>query len=275
MVARHPRVRRGASVVTSYQAENGPSYSAAEAASFALLPTAIGGRPTSLSQDFRAAAGDTISGWAFFDNANWADQDIYGAVTIKAGTQTVATLFRADAASTGDFGQTPWTPFSYTFSQAGNYRIEAAAKDVFEAQNTSYLGFDGVVFSGVRDPGQPQLLDMNPTDNGTEEGSPIEFNGVFHDATYGDSHQVVVDWGDGTQSTLLPVSGAADVSTGLVNPANGHVYYRLSEYVSWADGERGAATWRAPNHHQRCGRTGMGRGRTSSARGGPSSCGSG
>ena len=66
-----------ASVVASHPATGGPTYLPVEGSAFALLPAANGGRPTAISQDFHAQVGDVISGWAFYDNGNTADQNSF------------------------------------------------------------------------------------------------------------------------------------------------------------------------------------------------------
>ena len=245
-----------ATVVASYQVSSGPTYAPVDGAKFALLPAANGGRPTVVTQDFRAEAGDTISGWAFFDNGNPADQDSFGYVAIKAGAETVATPFTASAASTGDFGQTPWTQWTYTFTQAGSYRIEAGAKDVAEIQDPSYLGLDAVEFSGTRDPGQPQIKNLNM--QGVDEGERAELSGLFEDETPGDTHQIVIDWGDGTQSAPLSVDPFPGSSTQFSlyaehvyrdQPPKG-LYYFITVTLTDASGLSSTATTSILNRNQ-------------------------
>jgi hypothetical protein len=227
-----------AAVVASYQASAGPAYAPVEGNRFALLVAANGGHPTTLTQDFHAEPGDTVSGWAFYDNGNPVDQPSYGYVAVKAGPATVATPFSATAESTGDFGQTPWTQWSYTFTEGGNYRVEAGAKDLADGQDKSYLGLDAVEFSGTRDPGQPQFRDLSTRGEPADEGEGLELSGTFVDVTPGDLHQIVIAWGDGTQTVPLAKNGAPpDVRTGYLNPANGHAYYVLDEYQTWAAGD--------------------------------------
>jgi hypothetical protein len=224
--------------VTSHQAADGPAYAPVEGTRFALLPSGYGGRPTSLSKDFHAEAGDTIRGWAFFDAGDTLDigNDDSARVTIKAGTATVATPFSASVSTVGNFGQTPWTQWSYTFTEAGNYRVEATCRDDNDPTNTSYLGLDAVEFTGTFNPGQPQVLTVSADDQ--DEGSATELSGVFQDATPGDRHQVVIDWGDGTQT--IPLAGDVnrfDVGPGYLNPASGHAYYAVHGFASWAAAE--------------------------------------
>jgi hypothetical protein len=69
------------------------------------------------------------------------------------------------------------------------------------------------------------------------EGESITINGSFTDPDADNSHQVVVDWGDGSQAIFLPgAQGQYPVIGGYINPANGHAYYLL-DYTDWISAE--------------------------------------
>ena len=69
------------------------------------------------------------------------------------------------------------------------------------------------------------------------EGESITLSGSFTDPDADTAHQVIVDWGDGSQSIFLPgAQGQYPVIGGYVNPANGHAYYLL-DGTDWISAE--------------------------------------
>jgi hypothetical protein len=137
-----------ATAVSYYSANNGygPDYYAPDGSYFALLKTGAADIYTSISQSFSANAGDTISGWAFFDANEEGYFNDNCKVEIKDSLDSViANLFSADASSVGWYGQTPWTSWSYTFQVTGTYKLQAGVANNLDDEVDAYLGLDLVM----------------------------------------------------------------------------------------------------------------------------------
>lgn len=111
---------------------------------FALLRNGQQDVWTVVSQNF--ASGTMISGWAFFktvDFAPWSDE-CKVEITVSSGGSLIATLFQASVLTVGNYGGTPWTNWSYTFTNAGEYTIQARVVNRGDSAVSSYVGLDGV-----------------------------------------------------------------------------------------------------------------------------------
>jgi len=134
-----------AEVVTSHTDKDGDIYEPKEGSHFALLKTDGNGDYNILSQAFSVAAGGTISGWTFFSTWDYMPYDDNAQVRILQDSTVVAVLFDESVSSVGDFGETPWTFWEYTFTTAGAYTLETRITNEGDAEVASYLGLDGVV----------------------------------------------------------------------------------------------------------------------------------
>jgi len=99
---------------------------------------------TTLSQTFNATAGDIISGDAYFQANDYIPYNDDAYVQILQGN---VVLFSSDVAAVGDFGNTPWTAFSYQFAAGGSYTIEAGVRNVLDNGLSSSMGLDNVRIS--------------------------------------------------------------------------------------------------------------------------------
>jgi hypothetical protein len=146
------------SVVSSYSplGPYGTTFNPVDGNYFALLSAGAGANVyTTLSQTFAANSGQTISGDAFFQAIDYLPYNDDGFVKILQNGQV---LFSSNVASVGDFGNTPWTNFSYTFTVSGNYTIEAGVRNRLDNQNSSTLGLDDVQLSDVSPTPAPSSL---------------------------------------------------------------------------------------------------------------------
>lgn len=136
-------------------------YSAIDGDSFALLKTDGPGSYTTLSQTFDASAGSKISGWAFFDYQDyWLSTDDAYVQIIDSGGVVVDTVFYASQDTVGEFGQTEWTNWEYTFTKPGTYTVEARVANNWDSWWDSFMGLDGVVLT-VQEPKEPKVLKQN------------------------------------------------------------------------------------------------------------------
>lgn len=104
---------------------------------FALLEPGEGDVTGNLSQSMTVSAGDTILGWAFFDDEDSVGD--WGEVVILDNMDAlVAQVFYADDAG----GDTGWVAWSHTFASAGTYTVEARVTNYGDSMYDSYLGFD-------------------------------------------------------------------------------------------------------------------------------------
>lgn len=129
-------------------ATSGAGYVPVSGSHFAFLKTDGPGSYTTLRRSYYARPGDTISGQAFFRAGDYFPYDDNAVVEIKSGATIIATVFAASVSTVGDFGATPWTPWSFTFTSAGTYTVELRVTNAWDGVNDSHAGLDNVAFSG-------------------------------------------------------------------------------------------------------------------------------
>ena len=127
------------------------SYGPKDETYFAWLLTGGPGSYTTLSQTFVALAGDKISGWAFFETWDYMPYNDDAYVKIKSGDKVLETVFSASVETVGNGGKTPWTNWTYTFTEEGTYTVEAGVANYLDYTGYSFLGLDGVVLT-VQEP---------------------------------------------------------------------------------------------------------------------------
>ena len=138
-----------ASVTTSYtHPSTSSSYSATDGNSFALLSAGNGaGVYTMLSQSFSAAAGDTICGDFFFAANDYMPFNDNAYVRLIDGSTNteLAVLISSSVAAVGNYGETPWTGFSYTLASSfTNLIIEVGVNNVLDNGLSSVCGVDNI-----------------------------------------------------------------------------------------------------------------------------------
>lgn len=129
----------GAGVTTNYGA-----YSAPSGSYFAVV---WGGCYTNaIVQSFTATAGETLSGWAFFKAEDYWPYNDSGSVqmTLTSGPYVLTTLFSSSVGAVGNYGGTPWTPWSYTFASAGTYELRINSSNGGDCGLSSVVGIDMV-----------------------------------------------------------------------------------------------------------------------------------
>src|SRR5207249_4183106 len=102
---------------------------------------------TTLSQTFTANAGDRITGWAFFDAADYMPYNDHAEVVITSSGGGSVTVFSFSVSAVGDYGQTPWTKWQYTFPSGGTFTIQAQLTNALDNNLDSRLGFDALKLS--------------------------------------------------------------------------------------------------------------------------------
>ncbi len=112
---------------------------------FVLMKTNGPGSYTTAARTFVAKAGETISGWAFFDARDYMPFNDDAQVTIRLDGTVLATLFSASVSTVGDYGETPWTYWEYTFTSDGSYTLEAKITNALDSILDSYMGLDVLV----------------------------------------------------------------------------------------------------------------------------------
>jgi len=117
-----------------------------EGSYFALLKTDGPGSYTRVWQTIDVAAGDVISGWAFFKTNDYPPYTDNGSVRVLDAetSSVVATLYYEDTVGVGGFGYSDWTWFEYTFETAGTYVFEARVSNYGDSGYDSYIALDGV-----------------------------------------------------------------------------------------------------------------------------------
>lgn len=127
-------------VATDYQSY-GPLFTPVDGSYFALLFAGLGNVYTTLSQTFVVNAGDILTGSAFFQANDHLplDDDAYVRIV-----QNGHILFQSSVSDVGNFGNTPWTSFTYVFPSGGTYTLEAGVRNIGDAAFSSVIGLDDV-----------------------------------------------------------------------------------------------------------------------------------
>ena len=106
-------------------------------------------------QDVALQAGDTLGGWAAWAGGDYLPWNDTGAVSIyDGGGGLLATPWSASVSTFGSSTSGPWTPWSWTASSAGTYRVMYAAANYADSSGPSYALFD----TTVPEPGSLALL---------------------------------------------------------------------------------------------------------------------
>jgi outer membrane protein OmpA-like peptidoglycan-associated protein len=151
-------------VATGYQGSyaGAPSYISPIGTHFAVI---IGGCHTNtLSQTFTVVAGDTLSGWSFFQSNDYLPYDDSGSVTI-AGEGTSSTVFSSSVEAVGSYtGSTNWVQWTYTFQASGTYTISAESTNYGDCNESSAVG---LVLGGAPTTPPPTASISSPAEGAT------------------------------------------------------------------------------------------------------------
>jgi hypothetical protein len=222
-------------VVSTYTAQPKATrtYLPVEGSSLALAVAGEEWVPTTISRTFSVAAGESISGFAFFDAIDHIFYNDQAYVVIKSGGDVLATVFSSNVHAVGSYGETPWTSWSHTFAASGTYTLEAGVMNIDDSGNSSVLGLDAVrlplgggsnATTSVAIPNvAPTLAPLTLSTTTIEAGGAVTVSGSFSDPGSLDRHGVQIAWGTGDVSTV-PFVTAADgtkfFSTTYTYPAN-------------------------------------------------------
>lgn len=132
----------GTTNVSSYVSDLNQTYTAVQGTRFALIKTNGPGSYATVSQTFTAAAGDTLSGCAFFDAQDYPPYNDNGQVEILQGGTPIATVYNEGVNSLGSYGDGPWRAWSFTAPAAGTYTVRARIANALDSILDSKMGFD-------------------------------------------------------------------------------------------------------------------------------------
>lgn len=134
----------GTAIVVTEHAGNSSTYMPTEGAYFLELKTDGPGSYTSATQAITMATGATIGGFSAFDCKDYSPFNDDAFVEILDATDTViATPWNESCTSLGDYGDGPWTEWSFTATTSGNYTISYRVANSVDGGLASYALFDG------------------------------------------------------------------------------------------------------------------------------------
>jgi hypothetical protein len=138
-----------------------PTYDNPEGSYFLLLQAGDPTKYSAAAQTATFGAGESVFGpkkvgAAFFDNWDFAVSGDWASVQIYSGTFTateigtgaagapIATPFSLTSADVGDFGDSPWIEWDYTFAAPGTYTVAYKVRNGNAANPAfdSFAGFD-------------------------------------------------------------------------------------------------------------------------------------
>ena len=149
------------SVVTSFAGNGTMTYLPVEGSYFAQLQAGVDANTyTTLTQTLNMSAGETINGQAAFvsfDYMPWND-DAYVQILDSNGS-TLATPWSSDVATVGDYGNGPWTYWSWSPKAQGTYTLQYGVRNIADNALSSVALFDANP-SAVPEPASLSLLGL-------------------------------------------------------------------------------------------------------------------
>ncbi len=165
-----------AGVVTQHQGDMGTTYTPPSGSFFLLMKTDGSGSYTRAQQAVTLATGDTLSGSAAFDARDYMPFNDNASVRIYDATGAlVATPWHEDVAGLGDYGDGPWTLWTWTAPIAGTYVLSYEVANIGDNVVDSYALFDGASDSdedGIDDDADNCPTTPNP-DQGDDDGDGL------------------------------------------------------------------------------------------------------
>lgn len=133
-------------VVTTYTSDERTVYLPPEGSYFAELKTDGPGSYTTLKQSFFASSGQTIYGWTAFDAQDYLPYNDNAMVRIldSSGVE-IAQPWYSDVSSVGNYGETPWTSWSWTAPASGTYTVEFRLSNAGDSVLDSRALFDAAL----------------------------------------------------------------------------------------------------------------------------------
>jgi PKD repeat protein len=151
-------------------------------------------------------AGQTISGWAAFDAQDYSPFNDNAMVQIlDSFGYVIATPWYADVYAVGDFGDGPWTSWSWTAPIDGTFTIEYRVANFGDSEYDSYALFDAAIlvfYVSVNN--VAPTVDAGP-DQTVDEDEMVSFTGYFTDPGWLDTHTIIWDFGDGSPTVAGPL----------------------------------------------------------------------
>ncbi|MGM0653229.1 MAG: hypothetical protein ACQES4_10690 [Bacillota bacterium] len=131
-------------VVSSYTSYEGTIYEPVEGSFFAVLTSGgLGeGVYNIISQEITISAGDYITGYAAFDTTDYMPFNDDAAIVIINSMGEEETIWEESVSSVGDFGETPWTFWSWTAPEDGVYTLELRVRNIGDDGVDSTALFD-------------------------------------------------------------------------------------------------------------------------------------
>lgn len=190
-----------AGVVTSYTGtETGFLTTPFNGRFFAVLKTNGPGSQTRVFQSVGLAAGETLTGAAFFKAEDYCPYDDNAQVLVRRSSGAlVAVVFSSSVCSVGNYGYTGWRTWSISAPAADTYTVEARIANNGDGSLDSFMGIDSA-----------QALDTTPPVTSTTV-SPLANGNGWHntDVTLG---FFATDSGSGVKNIIYQVDGGAPVT---------------------------------------------------------------
>ena len=145
--------------MTSHTGDQGRNYTPVEGSYFALLKTDGPGSYTTISQVIHLEAGWWVEGYAAFDARDYQpyNDNAYVKIYDSSGT-SIATPWYSDVNQVGDYGDGPWTYWSWTATASGDYTLKFGVANAENSEVDSYALFDATAAAPVPEPATMLLL---------------------------------------------------------------------------------------------------------------------
>ena len=138
-----------------------------DGALFARLKTNGPGSFTILSQSVTVSAGDEVSGYAYFADAEGLGNCFFNDTAEVTVGETI--VFSANSCLTST---KPWTLWTHTFGAAGTFLIEAKITNGGDTYVDSFMGLDAVVVTYTSSPDNPPTMSLPDDITGVEATGP-------------------------------------------------------------------------------------------------------
>lgn len=129
-------------VVSSHTGSMGTVYTPKEGSYFLRIKGGFGNIYNSVVQTSHFTQGTVISGWAAYDHNDFNNQEDDGFVGIGNFQVGGSTVWARSLSSVGAGGDDPWTRWTYTVPETGEYQIQLAVRNTFDSNGSPYALFD-------------------------------------------------------------------------------------------------------------------------------------
>jgi hypothetical protein len=146
---------------------------------------------------------------------------IDGRVEVSDTTTQTVFSFNATPLRFGTMLDTFWTPYNGLLDEVQIFNRVLSSSEIQSIYNAGAAG----QIKGVRVQGAPVITSVSRSAAAINEGGTLGVSGVFTDPVAGQTHQLIVSWGDGSANTTL------SLAVGVFTFSTNHQYLEEGDFT--------------------------------------------